>query len=183
MFRVPRIWLATLTLFSIASLAATQDAAKPLFEKAGELSKDDPNDKLLVKSPAKVYEFPMQAGKGYRIDLTSKDFLPVIRLESPEGKPLAADAKSGDDDNARLVVKAPTDGAYKLIVTTVPRDKAGTIETGKYRLTVITPTGFDMLGLRVLEVGKMPAEEREKTLAEFLAYLQDKGKAIKLGTA
>jgi hypothetical protein len=83
----------------------------------GKLDPDDPRDKVMAKSPHKVHDMKMTAGKTYQIDLVSKAFDSFLRLEDAAGKQLAFDDDGGGFPNARLIFKAPRDGDYRIIVT------------------------------------------------------------------
>jgi thiol-disulfide isomerase/thioredoxin len=113
----------------------------------GKLSPDDPKDKLL-KNPHKAYEFKMEAGKIYVIDLSSKDFDAVLRLENPDGKQVAIndDAEPGTLDS-RIVYKAPKDGTYKIIATYLDPSQRGArayTKPGAYLLTARQGTKEDL---------------------------------------
>src|SRR5262245_18946939 len=90
----------------------------------GKLNEDDPTDKVMEKltgnkCPFKAREHKMKEGEIWIIDLSSKDFDAVLRVEDAKGKQLAFN----DDDpgrktlDSRLVFKAPKDDAYKIIAT------------------------------------------------------------------
>ncbi len=104
----------------------------------GKLTSDDPADKFL-KTPHKVHEYKMKAGKIYVIDLSSKDFDSFLRLENSAGKNLAAnDDATPDTLDARLVFKAPKDDTYRIIVTMLkPKE-------GAYLLTARQGTAEDL---------------------------------------
>jgi len=91
------------------------------FKVEGKLTKDDPKDKLLKKSPVKAYDYKMQSGTIYVIDLKSKDFDAVLRLEDPKGKQVAIndDAPGEKTLDSRIVYKAPADGTYKVFATSL----------------------------------------------------------------
>lgn len=106
---------------------------------AGKLSDDDPKDALLKKSPHKAHEFKMQAGKVYVIDLASKDFDAVLRLENPAGKQVAIndDARPGTLDS-RIVHKAKEAGTYRIIATSLDG------KSGDYTLSARLGTDEDV---------------------------------------
>lgn len=84
----------------------------------GKLSDDDLKDKVLKKSPHKMHELKVKKGGVYIIDLHSKDFDAVLRLENSKGKQLAIN----DDVNppaldSRIVIKAKDDDTYQIVAT------------------------------------------------------------------
>jgi len=102
----------------------------------GELTSDDPLDKVLGKSHAKVHPFKMRAGTVYKIEMTNESKIdPLLRLEDAKGAELAMDDDGAGFPNARIIFKAPTDGEYRIIATTFPPGKTGDA-TGKYALTI-----------------------------------------------
>jgi thiol-disulfide isomerase/thioredoxin len=102
----------------------------------GELKADDPLDKVLAKSHAKVHPFKMMGGKVYKIEMTNDSKIdPFLRLEDAQGKELAMDDDGAGFPNARIIFKAPADGEYRIIATTFPPGKTGDA-TGKYVLTI-----------------------------------------------
>lgn len=103
----------------------------------GQLTKDDPKDTVRKVSSAKVYAIDLKSGKEYQIDLISKEpageFDTYLRLEDATGKQLAADddsGKVGNDLNARILFKCPSDGTYRIVATSF----FGGV--GKYTLSV-----------------------------------------------
>jgi thiol-disulfide isomerase/thioredoxin len=104
----------------------------------GELTADDPLDKLLKNSPHKAYPVRMSAGKVYKIEMhqaEGSNLDPLLRLEGPDGKQVAIDDDGAGYPNARILFKAKVDGEYKVIATAFHgNDKAET--TGKFVLTI-----------------------------------------------
>src|SRR5262249_42188265 len=98
---------------------------------SGELTKDDPFDKVRAKSHCKTYKFMMAKDKTYQIDMKSKELDSFLRLEDSTGKQLAMDDDGGGFPDARIVFTAPKDDTYVIICTTF-----GGGETGKFNLTV-----------------------------------------------
>ncbi|MBX9678377.1 MAG: PPC domain-containing protein [Gemmataceae bacterium] len=76
-------------------------------------------DTVRVGSFRKVYRVNLQKGQAYTFTLTTNAFDAYLRLESPTGQELAADDDSGGGRNARLIIGAPTDGAYRVIATSL----------------------------------------------------------------
>ncbi len=83
----------------------------------GKLSPDDAKDKVLTKSPHRVHTLKMRAAETYQIDLVSRAFDALLRVEDESGHELAADDDSGGGRNARIYLRVPKDGSYRLIVT------------------------------------------------------------------
>jgi serine/threonine protein kinase/Tfp pilus assembly protein PilF len=88
---------------------------------------------LTDKHRSHVHERTLLAGKTYVIDLESSEFDTLLKLESPDGKPLAEndDIELGVNENSRLIFTAPQDGVYRLIATSF--EQAG---TGPYMLRI-----------------------------------------------
>jgi hypothetical protein len=114
---------------ALAYAGSTDKAAKPIIVN-GELKATDAKDKKLKGSPAKVHKMTLAAGKVYVIDLVSKDFDALLRLEDSAGNPLAEDDDGGGGFDARLFFIPPTTAEYAVIATSY------NAKAGKYRLTV-----------------------------------------------
>jgi len=96
----------------------------------GELSNDDPKDKLLKKSPFKQHLFDMKAKQVYVIELKSGDFDTFLRLENMAGRQVAYNDDVGPGDlNSRIVYKAAETGKHRIIVTSFDG------KAGSYTLT------------------------------------------------
>ena len=103
----------------IAEAALVQIKAEPNrkdFEVKGVLTAGDPFDKVRGGCFHVVHTFPMVKGKTYTIDLNSQ-WDNYLRLENPQGVMVAQDDDSGGFPNARIIYAAPTDGWYRIIVT------------------------------------------------------------------
>ena len=70
-----------------------------------------------MSSFRKVHEIDLEAGKTYRIDMTSKALDSFLRLLDPDGKEVAEDDDSGGDFNARIIYKAKRTATYKIVAT------------------------------------------------------------------
>ncbi|MCI0381416.1 MAG: hypothetical protein L0215_27845 [Gemmataceae bacterium] len=81
------------------------------------LNSSDPPDKVR-KTPCRIYQFQMHAGKTYVIDMISKNFDAYLRLEDAAGNKLAQDDDSGGGNNARMKWVCKADGVYRVIATT-----------------------------------------------------------------
>ena len=94
----------------VGSISSIGPAAPPKFADAApdgksepkaylnvkaKLTDDDPADPKIVGSVQKVHEIGFEAGKTYRIDMTSRDLDSFLRLEDPDGKTVAED-EGGD---------------------------------------------------------------------------------------
>src|SRR5690349_16246021 len=87
--------MATL-VFGFASLGEAQEKkAEVLFEAKGEITEKDPPHKAVPKGFAKTHAIKLAADKGYRFDLTSKDFDTLLFLTDESGKILAYDDDGG----------------------------------------------------------------------------------------
>ena len=109
-------------------------------EFSGELTANDPKDRIRVASVAKTFTFEMEKGRTYQIDLKSKDFDAYLRLENPAGTQVAFDDDSGGYPDARILYTALESGDFKIIATTF--NGGG---TGKFMLT-IRPTDQAQVG-------------------------------------
>jgi len=119
-----RLLAVALLLGCRAASAAAQDgtegAAKPLHVFQGQLSDKDVPDRMVKKSPHKVHEVRLQAGKSHALELHSKAFEAYLRLEDGQGKPLAHHDGGGKD--AQLLFAPKESGTYRLIATAYPKD-------------------------------------------------------------
>lgn len=103
--------------------------------KAREVGKDGLaiNDKIAqadasdIGKLGKTYSIQMKAGQTYTIDLESNDLDSYLYLFDSKGKKLAEDDDSGGDLNSRIVFRAPSDGVYHLIATSLGGDDTGDI--------------------------------------------------------
>jgi hypothetical protein len=109
------LFVMTATLLLLVVPAQAED----VLSVTGTLMKDDPPNKH-TKKPCKVHEVKLVAGKVYQIDLkaTEKNWDPYLILEDASGKLSAADDDSGGFLDARIIIKARTDGTYRLVATT-----------------------------------------------------------------
>ena len=111
------------------------DARKTYLDVTDKLTRDDPADEKVRGSFHKAHEIELEAGKTYRIDMTSAKIYPVLRLLNPAGKEVAIDADGGGQFVARIVHKAKGTGKYKILATAAP-EAPRTDVTGPYRVTV-----------------------------------------------
>jgi thiol-disulfide isomerase/thioredoxin len=148
MFRIAGLCVAVLLpLALVVGLhAGDKKGDDKEFKVAGKLTDDDPKDKVLKDSPFKSYDYKMTSGVIYVIDLKSKDFDSVLRLENPAGQQVAFndDVEPGNLDS-RIVFKAPADGTYKVIATSLHKKLGGQDSTtGAFVLTVRKGTEADL---------------------------------------
>src|SRR5262249_51894021 len=71
--------------------------------------------------PARAYTLDLVAGKTYQIDLSSREFDSLLRLEGPAGDQVAQDDDSGGNLDARIVYRCTQTGRYRVIATTLNR--------------------------------------------------------------
>ena len=81
-----KVLVALLLVSFLAAPCPGGEPPKTVLDVKGTLSKDDRLDAKLKESFHKVHEVKLEAGKSYRIDLTSPDFDTFLRLESADGK-------------------------------------------------------------------------------------------------
>jgi tetratricopeptide (TPR) repeat protein/tRNA A-37 threonylcarbamoyl transferase component Bud32 len=74
---------------------------------------------LTDRQKAQVHELKLSAGKSYIVDLESKDFDTVLRLEDVQGTKLAVSDNSPPEvnRNVRLIFTPAQDGTYRLVAT------------------------------------------------------------------
>jgi hypothetical protein len=100
------------------------DANQKEFQVQGVLTPGDPFDRVRQGHYHVVHTYPMKAGQTYTIDLISP-WDNFLRLESPQGRQLAADDDSGGNLNARIIHRATEDGWHRIIVTTYAAGASG----------------------------------------------------------
>lgn len=176
--RVAILACAAALLLAGRSWADDEDGKKgkqggALLTKSDELTSDDPLGKYLKQSHTKTYDFKMEQGKVYRIDVKSTAFDTFLILENPTGRPVANDDDGGGGLNSRIVFGPPEAGTYKIIVTSF---KGG--QTGKFQLTVVPGTANDALLAKAANIGKSNPAERKKILATIRKMFEDKGEKL-----
>jgi thiol-disulfide isomerase/thioredoxin len=114
--------------------ARASDAKKTYLEVNDQLTRDDPADEKVKGSYHKVHPIELEAGKTYRIDMTSAKIYPLLRFVDPDGKEVD-DVDGGGTYNARVVHTAKRAGTYKILATAVPEPPRVDV-TGPYHLTV-----------------------------------------------
>ena len=136
------------------------------------LTDDDPADPKIVGSVHKVHEIDFEAGKTYRIDMTSRKLDSYLRLEDPDGKTVAEDDDGGGNFNARIVYKAKRTATYKIIATAMKNGIRPDV-TGSYRLTVRDAEPRDVVAARLHEMStkELPLAERRATIALAVDFL------------
>jgi thiol-disulfide isomerase/thioredoxin len=145
---------------------------KARLDVRAKLADDDPADPKIVGSVRKLHDIDLEAGKIYRIDMTSRQLNSVIRLEDPDGKVVAEDEGGGGEFNARIVYKAKRTATYKIVATAV---KTGIRPdtTGKYRLTVHDADLRELLLARLRDVSlhNLPLAARSAAIRDAVNYL------------
>jgi len=92
----------------------------------GQLTKDSMRDPSTTVAkgfiagprPVRVYAVRLEAGKAYRIDMSSQQFDSYLRLEDDEGTVVAQDDDGGGGMNARITFRSTRSGTYYLFATT-----------------------------------------------------------------
>ncbi len=104
-------------------------------KKDGTLTVKDKFDKqramMAPKRFMRVEEVKLSANSTYIIELNSVQFDTFIIVEDTAGKQLAEDDDSGGDLNARLEFRPPSDGTYRIIITSFQPSAIG-----NYALTI-----------------------------------------------
>jgi hypothetical protein len=118
-------------------------AKKPLFEKSDRLGPTDPFDTLPTRKYRKVFEQKMVADRPYAIDVTSRVFPAVVRVEDLAGRTVAPSAGGPmvspvgiPDTTSRLLFVPRKTAAYRIIVTSRFNDSIG-----PFTLQVMEPDG------------------------------------------
>jgi thiol-disulfide isomerase/thioredoxin len=148
------------------------DKTKPYLDLRGKLAESDDADPKIVGSVQKIHEIELEAGKTYRIDMTSRTLDSFLRLEDPNGKIVAEDDDGGGEFNARIIYKAKRTGKHKIVATATKTGVRPEI-TGRYRLVVVDAQPRDIVeaGLRDLSAKNPPLAERRATVAEAVDFL------------
>jgi hypothetical protein len=102
----------------------------PPFTQTVKLTREEHRDHPFQKGlmvAAKVVKVEFKAGKMYTIDLINPTFVdadptspvPFLILQDKDGRTLRQEDDGGDYPNTRMVFKAPSDGEYRIICTTI----------------------------------------------------------------
>ena len=172
-----------------APLAAARAGDDPAPEKVpaikaskinGELTEDDPRDKVNKKSPHKVHELVLKKGQGAVIRLVSNDFDSFLRIEDSDGNQLAFnDDEAQGNLNSKLVFTAKKDDTYRIIATIFDGPGPKSKFEGKYTLTIdpVSPAliAFEAIKTEIqqkqqklaAQYQKAPEEEKAKILEQY----------------
>jgi thiol-disulfide isomerase/thioredoxin len=154
------------------------DESKPILNKEDKLTEEDPKDRVVRSSYAKSYTVKFEAGKAYRIDMTSREVDSFLRLEDPNGKQVATDDDGGGYPNARIVHKATQGGEYKIIATTFGQPMGQFKLTGAFTLNVSPAGPVDLLEVRAKEILRASPAERNATINDVKKHLEENGAKI-----
>ncbi len=116
---------------TIKEVALSKDEAKVHTVGAERLRIDG---KLDNNSRSVTYQVKLEGGKTYTIDMLSPDqkaLDPYLKLLDPNGKLLAEDDDGGYGLNARITIRAPVAGTYRIIATSF-----GGVGNGEFALEV-----------------------------------------------
>lgn len=180
------LFLTGLTALALSAATlgfAQSEAPKPLLSKQDNLTEEDAKDKVNQTSVAKVYTVNFDAGKTYRIDMTSRQLDSFLRLENADGTQVAADDDGGGFPNARIIYKAKTTGEYRVIATTFGQPMGQLKLTGAYTLTVKAAGPVDLLEARVKGIGAATPAERNATINDLKQHLKSLGGKVGQGEA
>jgi thiol-disulfide isomerase/thioredoxin len=155
----------------------SKTGAKPAAKKAyldvsDKLTEDDPADEKLVGSFHKAHDVDLEAGKTYRIDMTSTKLDSFLRLLDPDGKEVAFDDDGGGNFNARIVYKAKRTATYKILATALKSGIRNEI-TGPYRVVVTDAEPRDLVISRLKSVLMSRTEASAKEQAEVIGETID----------
>ena len=103
---------------------------KIIAEYKNQITNADPFDRMRSTSHHKIYILKMKAGKGYKIQLESTDFIPLVCVEDEKGNRLM-DGSRANNQGSRVHFTPTKSGTYRLIATTL-----GAGQTGFFKMTV-----------------------------------------------
>jgi len=140
-------------------------------EYKGELTAED--GRYNGKKIHKLFLYPMEQGKTYRIDHSSQAFDAYLYLEDPDGKVVAQNDDNGESLDSRIVFEATKAGKYRIIATSL-----GGQGKGNFTLTVRPATEqdkqFSALQKKLNELFVNPKNHPE-VVADVVKFLQSKG--------
>jgi len=129
------LFAGCLFVAGVSRSEAAQQKGGPVLDKTDELTDKDEKDTpdFLKNSPRKVYKVNLAENVTYQLDLKSKDFDAVLRIEDSTGKQVAFndDAPGLNTLDSRIVYKAPKGGEYRIIATCLDG------KNGKFTLTIV----------------------------------------------
>jgi len=79
----------------------------------------NPNAKVTIDLPAKMYRIKLNGGKSYQLDMVSDEIDSFLVVQDDKGMQLAFDDDSGGALNARLRLTPPKDGTYKVFAASL----------------------------------------------------------------
>lgn len=133
--------IGVLLSMNLSSQAGEKKKSEPakkveaVFGKDDELNAKDSRDthRALKKSPCKTYAVKLTKDIVYQIDLKSKDFDAIARIEDPKSNQVAFndDALDGKGTDARLLLRPGADGEFTVVATN--RDG----KAGKFSVAVV----------------------------------------------
>lgn len=177
-----KLWLTSLLTACAVLLAATSSAraddAEPVLKKQDKLTPEDPKDEVMKNSYTKTYTVKLEAGKTYRIDMTSKEVDSLLRLLNPDGGQVALDDDGGGYPNARIVYKADQAGDYKIVATTFGQPMRPFKLTGAFTLTVNLAGAADLLEARAKGIATASIAERNATINDLKKHLKELGPKV-----
>lgn len=101
----------------------------------GQLTRNDPKDRLRLNMHAKTYQFNFVAGRTYTIDLMSGDgragphnpgfFDTWLRVEDAQGNIMKQDDDGGENLNARTTFIPAVTGTYTVVATSYASNVTG----------------------------------------------------------
>ncbi|MSU77716.1 MAG: PDZ domain-containing protein [Gemmataceae bacterium] len=111
-----------------------------ILKKDGTLTNKDKFDKQRLMMAPKRYmrieEVKLTANATYIIELNSIQFDTFIIVEDAAGKQLAADDDDGGELNARVEFRPPTDGTYRIVITSFQPSAIGNYSLSMRRQVV-----------------------------------------------
>jgi WD40 repeat protein len=136
----------------VVNQAMLQGLQGIILDRSGKLTKDDEVDDVWKGSYRQVHAALLRAGRRYAVDLKGGRFIDVLRIEAPDGVPLAE--VGGFGPNPQVILQPVVDVACKVIVTT-----AAPGATGEYRLTIreVQAPLFERLAVPSVREGELTA--------------------------
>ena len=114
--------------FTLKAEAKSREIAKGGLSITENINQNNVSD---VGKLGKLYSVTFKKGETYTIDLESATMDSYLYLFDSNNKLLAQDDDSGGDLNSRVVYRAPNDGVFHIIATSLDGD-----ETGEFTLKV-----------------------------------------------
>src|SRR5262249_49220511 len=115
--------------------AETRGDLRPI---QGQLTRDDPLDRVPSGRHHQVQQVTLEAGRMYQFDLMSKEFGSFLRLEDAKGHVLAQDDDGGEGLNARIIHPSTQKQVIQAVLTSAG---PGAVGAFTFRVQHLAPKG------------------------------------------